>query len=155
MPLCRPPRLFAAALCLSLLVPLAAQADNAKPTWDPARVTAPDDVKELRALQETVKRVVDKVTPATVGVLLGMGAGSGVIVSDDGLVLTAAHVIEPPRRGGGDSEKRTVTLQLFDGTKVKGDILGRNPKADSGMVKITDPVPKDANWPGAKQGKWP
>lgn len=165
MPLCRPPRLTAAALCLLALSPLSALADNAKPRWDPARATAPDDVTELRAMQDAVKAVVEKVTPATVGIwILGnddihvQGAGSGVIVSPDGLVLTAAHVIAPPGRGGQRKDEdgdRHVILELYDGTKVKGKVLGRNPGADSGMVKITGEVPKSAKWPGAKDGKWP
>jgi serine protease Do len=157
MPRRRSPRLLA-AFCITALLSPAVFADNAKPNWDPARVSAPEDVKELRALQDTVKLIVDKVTPATVGVLLGMGAGSGVIVSPDGLVLTAAHVIEPPtffRRGESEPRKKTVSLFLADGTIVKAEVLGRNPRIDSGMVKITDPVPKDAKWPGAKDGKWP
>jgi serine protease Do len=161
MPLRRSPRLFAAAICLALFAPPAVAADNVRPTWDPLRVTPPEDVTQLRALQQTVKAVVDKVTPATVGVLLGPGAGSGVIVSEDGLVLTAAHVIEQPffsRRRSSDTDpekKRTVRLYLADGATVKAEVLGRNPKVDSGMVKIIDPVPKDATWPGAKDGKWP
>ena len=67
-------------------------ADDA-PKWDVTRTTQPEDLAELKALQATVKKVVDKCTPATVAVLSGASAGSGVIVSEDGLVLTAAHVI--------------------------------------------------------------
>jgi serine protease Do len=159
----RSPRPFVAAVYFSLLFPLAAMADNAAGLkWDPFCTTPPNDVKELRALQETVKQVVDKVTPATVGVLLGMGAGSGVIVSEDGLVLTAAHVIEPPTfRPRGDrpnaepQRRKIVSLYLSDGTRVKAEVLGRNPRVDSGMVKIIDPVPENATWPGADEGKWP
>ena len=133
-------------------------ADAKKAGWDPIRTTSPEDVKELKLLQESVKSVVDKVTPATVAVLLGPGAGSGVIVSEDGFVLTAAHVIEPVvfrSVGIGSEFGKTVRIVLPGDIVVNGTILGRNPRIDSGIVKITDPVPKNATWPGAKEGKWP
>lgn len=117
--------------------------------WDAARLTSPDTVDELKALQTKVKTVYQKSLPTTVALLLGGegggSAGSGVIVSADGLVLTAAHVIGKPR------EK--VTFWLPDGRTVSGISLGLNTLADSGMAKITDAPPKD--YPGAKDGKWP
>ncbi len=139
-----------AAVALFLLAGLAPplRAEPTKVTWDPARTTSPETVEELKALQDRVKQVVQKVTPSTVGLLVGMGAGSGVIVSDDGLVLTAAHVI-------GSTPGKEVTVVLADGARVKGKTLGVNPRADSGMVRITDKPPKSADWPGAKEGKWP
>lgn len=160
MPVRRTLRPLVAVLFFVAASPAFAGADAA--AWNPARTTAPDDVQELKALQAAVKKVVEKVTPATVAILQPPGAGSGVIVSEDGLVLTAAHVIEPsagPRRRGRDDADgtagQTVRLILANGKMVKGKVLGRNPKVDSGMVQITDPVPKDADWPGAKDGKWP
>jgi serine protease Do len=153
---------------------LSAPAQSSKPTWQSVRTTGPDTLDELKLLQETVKSVVDKVTPATVAVILGrfdhskegpqpVGAGSGVIVSADGYVLTAAHVIEPPSMPFGIRPSRqenldrptTVRLILPGQIEVSARILGRNSNADSGMVKIIDPVPERATWPGAKEGKWP
>jgi serine protease Do len=113
--------------------------------WDIVRTTPPESLEELKILQSIVKKVVDKTTPCTVGVMIGMGAGSGVIVSEDGLVLTAAHV-------SGDPGK-TCTLILPDGTRVKGKTLGTNDKMDSGMIQITDKGPKDGKWPYLKVGK--
>lgn len=139
--------LAAAALLAGLIAPLRAEPTK-PPTWDPARTTSPETVGELKALQEKVKQVVDKATPSTVGLLVGMGAGSGVIVSEDGLVLTAAHVI-------GSKPDTPVRVVLADGTLVKGKTLGVNPKIDSGMVRITDKPPEGASWPGAADGKWP
>lgn len=121
-------------------------AEKAGP-WDPARTTSPDSVAELKALESRVKKIEQQVEPTVVGILVGSGAGSGVIVSDDGIVLTAAHVIGKP--------DRKVTIVLADGSLVEGKSLGVNADADSGMLRITGKPPASATWPGAKQGKWP
>jgi len=139
-------------LCLFLLTTAPARVADSK--WDPTRTTAPEDLDELKSLQASVKKVVDKCTTATVGVLIGMGAGSGVIVSDDGLVLTAAHVSGEPGRD--------CTIVLHDGKRVKGKTLGTNDKLDSGMMKITDKGPDNGKWPflplaksaDLKKGQW-
>ena len=142
---------------------LAGAADPVK--WDPARTTAPEDPAELKALQDAVTGVVQKCTPATVGIKLinefrsrggrlqmATAQGSGVIVSADGLVLTAAHVISPeppePYKPG-----REVTLVLSDGSEVKGKTLGVNRKMDSGMLRITDKGPNGGKWPFVPVGK--
>jgi len=114
-------------------------------TWDTTRTTAPESVAELKALQGRVKAVVDKCSAATVGVLIGMGAGSGVIVSEDGLVLTAAHVSGEPGR--------TCRIVLPDGKVLKARTLGFDKELDSGMIQITDKAPDDGKWPFLKVGK--
>ena len=127
----------------------------AEAAWNPARSTSPTSVVELKSLQDRVTAVIAKVTPATVGLLTrggttpGMlGAGSGVIVNESGLILTAAHVI-------GNMPGQRVTVVLSEGTRVMGKTLGVNPLVDSGMVQITDKPPEGAAWPGAEDGKWP
>lgn len=130
--------------------------ESKKYNWKIDRTTAPSNVEELKGLQESVKKTVEKVMPSTVGLFIGgdssgkedrSAAGSGVIVSEDGLILTAAHVIGEPNR--------EVVVVLSDGKWLSGITLGSNKKDDSGMIKITDKVPEKATWPGAKEGKWP
>lgn len=113
--------------------------------WVVTRTSVPETIEELRSLQTTVKGVVEKCSPATVGVIIGMGAGSGVIVSEDGLVLTAAHVSGEPGR--------SCTIILPNGKRVKGKTLGTNEKLDSGMIRITDEGPNNGKWPYLKVGK--
>jgi serine protease Do len=122
-------------------------ADPAPEAWDPTRTTSPGTVAELKALQARVREVAGRVVPSTVGLLVGPGVGSGVIVGEDGLVLTCAHVIGKPGR--------SIRVVLADGTPVVGKTLGQNTKIDSGMVRITGPLPAGAKWPGAEDGKWP
>ncbi|HJZ59776.1 MAG TPA: S1C family serine protease [Gemmataceae bacterium] len=135
------PALF---LCLSLSLPAAGSA-GADAKWDPQRTTVPETVEELKALQETVSKVTDKCIPYTVGIRIGLSAGSGVIVSEDGLVLTAGHVSGEP--------DRDCWLILPDGKEVKGKTLGQNKKMDSGMIRITGKGPNDGAWPFAKIAK--
>lgn len=135
--------------------------------WDPTRTTSPEDIAELKSLQDTVKGVVDKCTPTTVAVLFGASAGSGVIVSEDGLVLTAAHVIrdyELPKKGALEGRAlpftagKNVQIMLPDGKKVSAKTLGINADMDSGMVQITDKGPNNGKWPFspiAKSGSLP
>jgi serine protease Do len=134
--------------------------------WETARVTEPEGVEELKALQDRVKTVVDKTSPSTVAILIGFGAGSGVIVNEDGLVLTAAHVIAGDtklgKKGLDYEAGKSCTIVMPDGTRVKGKTLGINDRMDSGMVQITDKGPNNGKWPftpiaksaDLKKGQW-
>jgi serine protease Do len=101
----------------------------------------PEGPEDLRAIEKQVQAVVAKVRPAVVGIRMGAGQGSGVIVSEDGYVLTAGHVSGKPGRD--------VTVVLPDGRKLKAKTLGRNRGIDSGLVKITEP----GTWPHVDMGK--
>jgi serine protease Do len=92
-------------------------------------------IGELRSIEDRVKQVAAKVTPAVVAVKVGQAQGSGIVVSKDGIVLTAGHLTIKP--------KETADLIFPDGKTVHGVTLGINRDADAGMVRITD---KD-QWP--------
>ena len=91
---------------------------------------APEGVEDLKAMQKHVKKMLEKVMPATVGLVVGAGSGSGVIISEDGYILTAGHVSGTP--------DRNCTVIMPDGKRLKGKTLGYNKGIDSGLVKITD-----------------
>ena len=55
------------------------------------------------------------------------GMGSGVIVRPDGFILTNNHVVE-----GADE----LTVELSDGRKVPGNIVGTDPETDLAVIKI-------------------
>jgi hypothetical protein len=52
----------------------------------------PMGVADLKAIQTHVRSLTDQLMKCTVGVQVGRAQGSGVIISKDGYVLTAAHV---------------------------------------------------------------
>ncbi len=58
------------------------------------------------------------------------GMGSGVIVRADGYILTNNHVVE-------DADE--LTVELFDGQKMPGTIVGTDPQTDLAVVKIDLP----------------
>jgi serine protease Do len=103
--------------------------------------TLPASVADLSAIERRVEQMTERVLPAVVGVSVGSGQGSGVIVSSDGYVLTAAHV-------SGDANEN-IRLTLADGRIVKAKTLGANKGIDSGMAKITEP----GVWPYCELGK--
>src|SRR6266542_4470027 len=81
------------------------------------------------AVQRQVESVQSGLIKSTVALRVGFGTGSGVIVSPDGLVLTAAHVVAG-RTG------RPVTAVLSDGKAVAATVLAFNRESDLGLVKI-------------------
>lgn len=63
------------------------------------------------------------------------GAGSGLIISDDGLILTNAHVI-----AGAD----TIEVTFFDGTTVEAELVGSFADEDIAVIQavgVTDTLP--------------
>jgi serine protease Do len=101
---------------------------------------APTSIADLKSIEQHVKALVARVSPAVVAVEVGYGSGSGVVISADGLVLTAGHVCG---RAG-----RSVRFTFPDGKLVHGKTLGLDPDTDSGLMRITDPGP----WPYAATG---
>ena len=121
----RVPVLFLLAACFSGLsfAPLAGY---------PNKPTEPED---LKLVQQKVKEVARKNMNLVVAVTDGIGYGSGVIVSEDGLVLTAGHVL---LTGGTD-----FRVIFPDGREAKAEPWGRNLNVDAGMVRILEEGPWD------------
>ena len=63
------------------------------------------------------------------------GAGSGVIISEDGYVLSNDHVVEGARE---------VTVTLADKEEYKAEVVGRDPKTDLAVLKIETKKPLPA-----------
>lgn len=111
---------------------------------------APESREDLEAIQKALGKALPKAREATVCIDLGDGSGSGVIVSPDGLVLTAAHV----STGVG----RDVTVIMEDGRKLKAETLGLVASVDAALVKITEkgpfPFAEIDREEGTKLGDW-
>jgi len=59
------------------------------------------------------------------------GQGSGVIINNNGLILTNAHVVE---------KVDDVSVTLADGTICDGQVLGNDAVTDLALVKIKEPT---------------
>lgn len=99
-----------------------------------ARANDNFDVQRMLELQTKVSSVVSKNMPACVAVTDGLGFGSGVIVSESGLILTAGHVM---------AEEGEYEVIMPSGRTVRAKPLGKNLDVDTGMVQILEPGP----WP--------
>ncbi|MDW7771468.1 MAG: DegQ family serine endoprotease [Desulfobulbaceae bacterium] len=55
------------------------------------------------------------------------GAGSGIIISNDGHILTNNHVV-------GDAD--TITVRLDDNREFKAEVIGTDPQSDVALIKI-------------------
>jgi len=99
-------------------------------------------LQDLTKLEAKVEAVAAKVMPATVALLAEKtgASGSGVVTTADGLILTAAHVVQ------GTAE---LVVVFPDGKQVAGKVLGANYSKDIAMVQITDKGP----WPHAERGE--
>jgi len=83
------------------------------------------ELKELESQQSLVAKAIQQVT---VNIQQGSAQGSGVIITSDGFILTAAHV------AGGAG--RSATVVLHDGRQLKAETLGMNRDKDAGLVRI-------------------
>jgi serine protease Do len=99
-------------------------------------------LEDLVKLEQKVAGVSQRVLGTTVALLSGQteSSGSGVVVAADGLILTAAHVIQ------GSEE---VVVVFPDGKQVPGKVLGANYSKDIAMVKISEAGP----WPFVEMGE--
>lgn len=96
---------------------------------------APRGVDDLRAIESHVRTLIENLNACTVGVQIGPAQGSGVIVTADGYVLTAAHVSGRPGR--------RAEIVMPDGRRVEATTLGRDDTLDAGLMKIEE----EGDWP--------
>jgi S1-C subfamily serine protease len=108
-----------------------------------AKGAEPQTLDELLALESQQAKVAEKVKQVTVNVQQGNSQGSGVIISQDGYVLTAAHVAGKPNL--------EATVVLSNGRRYRAKTLGMNRNVDAGLLKITDQPAE--GWPHASIGE--
>ncbi|HUT80271.1 MAG TPA: trypsin-like peptidase domain-containing protein [Candidatus Bathyarchaeia archaeon] len=107
----------------------------------------------LGKLEQTIVDVVDNILPCVVSVSTTVlaridlfnlapvqGQGSGIIIDEEGLILTNAHVVKKAQK---------VEVQLHNGKKLEAVVLGSMREQDIAIIK----VPKDKDLKVIKLGE--
>lgn len=106
---------------------LAFSSPTTAPEVAPPPAAAVQETAAPVATAEPVADVADALLPSVVQIETARGLGSGVIYDSDGLILTAAHVVEG---------NREVRVRLSDGTQLVGEVLGGDSAADIAVVRV-------------------
>lgn len=97
-------------------------------------------LQQLQKIETAIQTVAAQNVDACVAIFDGSGIGSGVIVSPDGLILTAGHVMS--------TDLDEYEVYFSDGKSAMAKRLGRNLDIDSGMIKLQG----RNDWPHVKIG---
>lgn len=139
-----PKRKLAALIALLVVVFAGALAYDRSHTTSltPQPTTSFDGNQTRTSTEETVTSVADKVSPSVVSIVTNItqqsyfgstsseAAGTGIIVSSDGYILTNKHVI---------SDAQSVQVVTADGTTYDNvTVVGTDPLNDIAFLKIKD-----------------
>lgn len=95
-----------------------------------------DDQEALDAYSSTVMRVAQALLPSVASVRVrtrqGVGAGSASVITEQGHLLTSAHVVE-----GADA----VDLAFHDGTVAAATVVGADPLSDLAVLHAEGTTP--------------
>jgi S1-C subfamily serine protease len=90
-------------------------------------IPQPADDELLDAYSRAVTAAVEAVGPAVVRIQADKGAGSGVIFTPDGLILTNSHVV---------ARSPHCTAMLPDGRTLRADLVGRDAHTDLAVLRV-------------------
>ncbi|HSS61954.1 MAG TPA: trypsin-like peptidase domain-containing protein [Candidatus Limnocylindrales bacterium] len=95
-------------------------------------VETPTEEQALDAYSSIVTSVAERVLPSVASLRIGRagrgfgGAGSGVVVTPDGFLVTSAHVV-----ASGNS----AVASFIDGTEYEVDVVGADPLSDLAIAR--------------------
>src|SRR3954467_14974595 len=104
----------------------------------------PTDAEALDAYSTVVTTVARELTPSVASLRVSrrlrggrtaMGAGSGVVITPDGFLLTSAHVVEGAIAG---------TASFIDGSDLRFEVVGRDALSDLAVLRVHDGSPPAA-----------
>jgi S1-C subfamily serine protease len=97
----------------------------------PGRSTLAWGMDALDAYSQVVTSVAARILPSVVALGVrsprGSGAGSGVVFTEDGFLLTSAHVVVEADGG---------TAAFGDGAESRFDVVGADPLADLAVLRV-------------------
>jgi serine protease Do len=81
----------------------------------------------LQQFSNDLKTLVASVAPAVVGIEHGNGQGTGMVLTQDGYILTNRHVV-------GEAKKVGVRLSGYG--RISGEVIGRDAATDLAVVRV-------------------
>jgi putative serine protease PepD len=81
------------------------------------------------AIETVAKKVLPSVVQINVTGTNESGSGSGIVLTQDGTILTNNHVVEVAGSSG------SITVNFADGTSAKARIVGTDPVTDLAVIK--------------------
>jgi S1-C subfamily serine protease len=92
---------------------------------------APTELEALDAYSQVVSSVAERVLPSVASLRIGRngrwgGAGSAVVITPDGFLLTSAHVVA----SGG-----SANASFLDGAEYQVDVVGSDPLSDLAVAR--------------------
>src|SRR5439155_10604716 len=104
---------------------------RANPGMASGRSALATGMDPLDAYSQVVTSVAARVLPSVAALAVrsprGSGAGSGVVFTEDGFLLTSAHVVAEADEG---------TAGFADGTESRFDVVGADPLADLAVLRV-------------------
>ncbi len=104
--------------------------------------TSPATTVGAKHTEKTISEVAEVISPSVVeiftevtmnsygffgGTYTSQAAGSGVILSADGYIITNNHVL---------ADANSITVRTYDGTEYEATVIGSDSKSDIGVIKI-------------------
>lgn len=112
-------------------------ASSPQPAVAPAPASTNNQVNTTVNVETAITEAVAKVGPAVVTVINDLGggqkaSGSGVIISDQGFILTNNHVVDG---------EQSLSVVFQNGDTSEAQLIGRDPFADVAVIKVSGKVP--------------
>lgn len=111
----------------------AALFDTSQDDGLPVSQTSLDKPSQTALAEGSVEKVAAAVLPSTVKINVSgagsAGQGTGIVISEDGTILTNNHVVEAAADNG------QITVVFHDGTNAAAKIVGRDPATDVAVIK--------------------
>jgi len=97
-------------------------------------IISPTEREALDAYSQIVSTVAERVLPSVASLRIsrggsprdGGGAGSGVVITPDGYLVTSAHVV---------AQGRSASASFIDGTEYDLDVVGADPLSDLAIAR--------------------
>lgn len=99
-----------------------------------------NDTEEVNWITGAAAKAAPAVVTIRVAGATSSGNGSGVVLSEDGFILTNAHVVSV----NGSTEDVSLTVRTSDGGVFPAELVGRDPTNDLAVIKINPTKPLTA-----------